>query len=250
VGSTFWFEIELTALPEQIISTADPLTMIGYTGDRRRILIVDDKMENRMVLRDLLLPLGFVVAEARDGYDCLEQAQQFFPDLILLDMIMPNLDGRETVKRLRQLKLFQDTAIAMVSASAFNQDRQLSLDVGCDAFIAKPINPEELFQVMRSLLHLDWQYADPVTTTYSHSIGAGAMDLGLNSLNLIAPPNEILSKLLHLARMGDILAIEDEVTKLKTADPQMDQFTDQILDYAREFQIKKIREFLEIQFAS
>ncbi|MDX2256106.1 MAG: PAS domain S-box protein [Pseudanabaenaceae cyanobacterium bins.39] len=250
VGSTFWFELELTALPDQVVSVADPRTMIGYTGDRRRILIVDDKTENRMVLRDLLLPLGFVVAEASDGDDCLAKAQQFFPDLILLDMIMPNLDGRETAKQLRQLELFRQTAIVMVSASAFSQDRQLSLDVGCDAFIAKPINPEELFQVMRSLLQLDWHYADTPFTGLSSASSGGLLNLEPHQSTCIVPCSETLARLLHLAKMGDIIAIEDEVTKIKTEDPQMLQFTDQILDYAREFQIRKIREFLEIQFAN
>lgn len=60
-------------------------------------------------------------------------------------MVMPKLDGHETTKQLRQLSMFAQTAIVMVSASAFNQDRSLSLEVGCNAFIAKPIEPDHLF---------------------------------------------------------------------------------------------------------
>jgi CheY-like chemotaxis protein len=244
VGSTFWFEIELTEVPtHNVISAIDSRTITGYLGDRRRVLIVDDKPENRMVLTDLLTPLGFIVAEAIDGCDGLTQAQVFAPDLILLDMVMPQLDGHETTKRLRQLPMFAKTAIIMVSASAFNQDRTVSLEVGCNAFIAKPIEPDRLFSTMRSLLNLAWQYEDEdvvqaINVANEHQAIAQP---------LISPPNCTLEKLMQLARMGDIIAIQDEVILLQEADPAFSAFTRQVLDYARDFQIKRIREFLESQ---
>ncbi len=246
-GSTFWFEIELTKIPNHIvISPIDSSTITGYLGDRRKILIVDDKLENRMVLRDLLTPLGFIVAEAIDGYDCLTQAQTFEPDLILLDMVMPQLDGHETTKRLRQLPMFEKTAIVMVSASAFNQDRSLSIEVGCNDFITKPVDPDALFYTMRSLLNLKWQYESSnvfdsaITNVFDGNSEAIAQPL-------ISPSNCTLERLLQLARMGDILAIQDEVKLLQANDAALSPFANQVLDYARDFQIKKIREFLESQ---
>jgi CheY-like chemotaxis protein len=243
-GSTFWFEIELTEVPNSTtISPTDSRTIIGYLGDRRKILIVDDKTENRMVLSDLLTPLGFIVAEAINGYDCINQAQIFEPDLILLDRVMPQLDGHETTKQLRQLSMFQKTAIVMVSASAFNQDRDLSLEVGCNAFIAKPVNPDTLFYTMRSLLNLEWQYED---LDISDSVAANISHQNPDAIAqpLIAPPSSTLEKLMQLARMGDIIAIQDEVVLLEKNDPMFSPFTNQVLDYARDFQIKRIREFL------
>jgi CheY-like chemotaxis protein len=234
-GSKFGFEIDLLAYPEQhLVTKFDDCSIIGYLGDRRKILIVDDKPENRMVLRDLLAPLGFITAEAIDGYDCLVQAQQFLPDLILLDMVMPNLDGHETTKQLRQLPMLQNSAIVMVSASAFNDDRQLSLAVGCNAFISKPINPDYLFYTVRSLLNLEWQYENSYAPCDA-------------STPVVIPPDAIIEKLLHLARMGDILAIEDLASQLKETDSLFTNFAEQILDYARDFQIKRIRDFLEAQ---
>jgi len=253
IGSTFWFEIELTEVPHHPTqSLIDSRTITGYLGDRRKILIVDDKTENRMVLTDLLTPLGFIVAEAIDGYDCLTQAQIFCPDLILLDMVMPKLDGHETTKQLRQLSMFAQTAIMMVSASAFNQDRHLSLEVGCNAFIAKPIEPDHLFYTMRSLLNLEWQYEDLNLT----EVSLAEVNFVGNKTNrnyqaiaqpLIAPPHSTLSKLMQLARMGDIIAIQDEVTLLQETDPSFNPFATQVLEYARDFQVKRIREFLESQ---
>ncbi len=237
-GSTFWFEIELTEVLNHSLPT-DSRTIAGYLGDRRKILIVDDKIENRMVLSDLLTPLGFIVAEAINGEDCLTQAKIFDPDLILLDMVMPHLDGHETTKQLRQLPMFQKTAIIMVSASAFHQDRHLSLEVGCNAFIAKPIEPDTLFYTMRSLLNLEWQYEDLQIANNIFNRDIMAIDQPM-----ISPSNCILEKLIQLARMGDILAIQDEVILLQESDRAFSPFASQILDYAHGFQIKQIREFL------
>jgi len=242
-GSTFWFEIELTEVPNHATPLPiDIRTISGYSGDRRKILIVDDKTENRMVLSDLLTPLGFIVAEAIDGEDCLIQAKVFDPDLILLDMVMPHLDGNETTKQLRQLPMFQKTAIIMVSASVFNQDRNLSLEVGCNAFIAKPVEPDTLFYTMQSLLNLDWQYE---TLNIATNISNDKSEL--TGQPIVFPPIDILEKLIHLARMGDILAIQDEVILLQESDRIFSPFANQVLDYAHDFQIKRIREFLEFQ---
>ncbi|MBD2175849.1 PAS domain S-box protein [Pseudanabaena sp. FACHB-1998] len=245
-GSTFWFEIELTEIPNYTLNEViDGRTVTGYLGDRRKILIVDDKTENRMVLSDLLSPLGFVVAEASNGYDCLNQARVLEPDLILLDMVMPELDGHETTKQLRQLPMFEQTAIVMVSASAFNQDRDRSLEAGCNAFISKPVNPDNLFFTMRSLLNLEWIYENsdrPLSLSKFGETDAKAI-----ALPVIAPPRCTLEKLMQLTRMGDILAIQDEVILLQHNDPTLIPFANQVLDYARDFQIKRIREFLEDQ---
>ena len=248
IGSAFWFEIELTEVPNHsAISIIDSRTITGYLGDRRKILIVDDKTENRMVLNDLLTPLGFIVAEAIDGDDCLTQAQIFCPDLILLDMVMPKLDGHETTKQLRQLSMFAQTAIVMVSASAFNQDRDLSLEVGCNAFISKPIEPDHLFYTMRSLLNLEWQYEDLNIAEVSQSVRKPNGNYQAIAQPLIAPPDCTLHRLMQLARMGDIIAIQDEVTLLQETDPSFSPFATQVLEYARDFQVKRIREFLESQ---
>ncbi|MCA6553815.1 MAG: response regulator, partial [Pseudanabaena sp. M135S2SP2A07QC] len=248
-GSTFWFEIELTEVANHITTTAiDSRTITGYYGDRLKILVVDDKTENRMVLSDLLVPLGFIVAEAIDGYDCIRQAQIFAPDLILLDMVMPELDGHETTKQLRQLSMFEKTAIVMVSASAFSQDRELSLKVGCNAFIAKPVNPDNLFHTMRSLLNLEWQYDDLALGDPSLTNGFdNNRNIEEPTQPLIYPPKSTLDNLIQMARIGHILAIQDEVMLLQETDSVFTPFTKQILVYARDFQIRRIREFLESQ---
>ena len=134
----------------------------------------------------------------------------------------------------------------MVSASVFNQDRSLSIAVGCNDFIAKPVDPDTLFYILRSQLNLEWQYED-VNSSHLNIPENVKLNAGELSQPLISPPTDTLEKLLQLARMGDILAIQDEVTLLKANDFTFIPFANQVLDYARDFQIKRIREFLESQ---
>ena len=103
-----------------------------------RILLVDDHDENRATLKDMLLPLGFEIAEAVNGQDALAQATIFSPELILMDLVMPVMDGLEATRQIRQIPAFQGVVVIGVSASALEAKRQVSLDAGCDDFLAKP----------------------------------------------------------------------------------------------------------------
>jgi CheY-like chemotaxis protein len=144
--------------------------------------------------------------------------------------------------------MFQNTAIVMVSASAFNQDRHLSIAVGCNDFITKPIDPDVLFKTMRSLLNLEWQHKD---VNIVQSVNGNLLDKNVDAIvqAMVAPPISMVEKLLQFARMGDILSIQDEVILLQDINPVFIPFASQILDYSREFQVKRIREFLEAQLS-
>src|SRR5690606_23704428 len=89
-GSTFWFELSLPPADDYIRSP-QPIekNVIGYRGETRRVLVVDDKPENRAVLTDMLRPLGFEVLEAVNGQDCLDQYPLFQPHIVLMDLRMP-----------------------------------------------------------------------------------------------------------------------------------------------------------------
>jgi len=99
-GSRFWFALSLPAADAPERAPAVPaVPAIGYRGPRRRILIADDKRENRAVLVDMLAPLGFRIAEAGNGQEALDVAARFQPDAVLMDMRMPVLDGLEATRR-------------------------------------------------------------------------------------------------------------------------------------------------------
>ncbi|HEY9654562.1 MAG TPA: ATP-binding protein, partial [Crinalium sp.] len=140
VGSAFWFEVELAIATDwaQQNSLTTGKQMIGYEGQRRSILVVDDRWENRAVLVNLLEPLGFQLTEAENGQIGLEKIRQSQPDLVITDLAMPVMNGFELLKQVRGAKDLQHQKIIVSSASVAQADQQMSLDVGGDDFLAKP----------------------------------------------------------------------------------------------------------------
>jgi signal transduction histidine kinase/ActR/RegA family two-component response regulator len=155
-GSTFWFDL---ALPiETGVMAAAPADEVvgGYAGPRKRLLVVDDVQENRALLIDMLEPLGFDVQEATDGLKAIESALAAPPDLILMDSVMPNLDGRATTRRLRQMQGLATVPIVVISAAASEADRNEAIAAGADGFLCKPFQAGKLLETIGTLLSLRW----------------------------------------------------------------------------------------------
>ena len=155
-GSRFWFEVALPLadVPEPVAS--DERVATGYAGPRKTILVVDDVATNRALLRDLLGSLGFRTMEAETGAGALQQAQAAHPDLVLLDMMMPGMDGIETMKRLRADTRTARLPVLMISASSTPEEEERSLEVGANGFLAKPVNEHDLLREIGAHLHLEW----------------------------------------------------------------------------------------------
>jgi CheY-like chemotaxis protein len=159
-GSVFRFTLEVEVVNEPLAAaSADRIT--GYAGCRRRVLVVDDLEENRAVVRDMLGQLGFEVCEAADGLEALERIQSLRPDLILMDMVMPNVDGLEAIRRLRQRPDSAELPVITVSASASSCDEESALAAGANAFLPKPIHEPTLIAQIGSLLSIDWIRESP-----------------------------------------------------------------------------------------
>jgi sigma-B regulation protein RsbU (phosphoserine phosphatase) len=117
-----------------------------------RILLVDDEADLRTVLRLTLRRAGFDVVEARDGLDALERVAEALPDAILLDVMMPRLDGLETLSRLRREPRTASLPVILLTARTQVADRVAGLDRGADDYVAKPFEPAEIVARLRSLL--------------------------------------------------------------------------------------------------
>ena len=111
-------------------------------SDKIKILAVDDEAVNRKMLQSILAKHQTTVVES--GYDCLEQLQQSQPDIILLDVLMPELNGLEVCKKIRQNPQSSEIPIIFVSALVSPEDRMAGFDAGGDDYISKPFNPTEL----------------------------------------------------------------------------------------------------------
>ena len=160
-GACFWFEARFSLADAPAAGAAQALADIrGYAGERRRLLVVDDNPDNRDLLRDLLLPLGFEIETAGDGREAVRVAQVVRPDLILMDLKMPVMDGHEATRLMRLIEPLKDTPIIAVSANNAEEARASSRLAGADDFVAKPIDNAELLGAIGRALDLRWIGAD------------------------------------------------------------------------------------------
>jgi CheY-like chemotaxis protein len=231
-GSTFRFDIQ--APPLQATATvAATGTVTGYAGPRKKVLVVDDVAENRAVTTDLLASLGFDVAEAANGEEGLEMAQRLRPDLILLDVAMPKMDGLEAVRILRQWEGFRDLPVIALSASVSDSDSEQCLAAGMNAFLPKPLEVDMLLEQMASLLRLEWTYGVAQTEAPP---AAGPVEV---------PPADEMDTLYRLARVGDMQQIMAQVERLIELDERYRPFASQLAALARRYQSKAVLSFVE-----
>ena len=119
------------------------------------ILIVEDNVQNRLLMVDILRIHGFDIIEAKDGQEGIQLAREQQPDLILLDMQMPVMDGLEAARRLKADPGTRAIKILAITSFAMKGDRERILAAGCDEYMAKPIDTRQLPVVVRHLLNLD-----------------------------------------------------------------------------------------------
>ncbi|WP_331645344.1 ATP-binding protein [Piscinibacter sp.] len=156
-GSRFGFEVELAVIEDSRSEPGPSQTLpTGYAGPRRSILVVDNEALNRELLVELVAGRGFEVREAADGEQALAAMQSLRPDLVLMDMAMPVLDGLETTWRLRRTPELSQIRVICISANAAESSRRAALAAGADAFVTKPVDMGRLLALIGELLGLRW----------------------------------------------------------------------------------------------
>ena len=120
--------------------------------EARKILVVDDNQDSRELVVKLLKNKGYQMIEAVDGEDALQKAFAERPDLILMDISIPKLDGYEVTRRLKSQEGFKDTPIIALTAHAMKGDMEKALYAGCKGYITKPINIHELPEQIKHYL--------------------------------------------------------------------------------------------------
>jgi two-component system, cell cycle response regulator DivK len=118
----------------------------------KKILVVEDTEDNRQILRDLLGMAGYDMVEAHDGAEGVAMAAEHKPDLILMDIQMPVMDGYEATRRIKANPELKAIPIVAVTSYALSGDEQKTRDAGCDAYIAKPYSPRQMLAKVREIL--------------------------------------------------------------------------------------------------
>ncbi|HZV47908.1 MAG TPA: response regulator [Thermodesulfovibrionales bacterium] len=119
---------------------------------QRKVLIVEDNEDNRELVVKVLKNKGYITVEAEDGEEAIEKAVSEKPDLILLDISIPKLDGYEVAKRLKSLEEFKEIPIVAFTAHAMKGDREKVIAAGFEGYISKPVNIRELPNQIRSFI--------------------------------------------------------------------------------------------------
>lgn len=234
-GSRFWFEIDMAVMQAParpaMLSGADAVT--GYNGPRQHVLIVDDIIENRAVLSERLRQLGFEINEAVNGLEGWEIAKATQPDLILMDIRMPVMDGFESMERIRQVPALKTVPIIALSASATQEIQTRSLEAGANGFLAKPVEHGDLVQLIARMMKLDW------------TSGPAEQQEAEPAALMVAPPDEEISILLKLALAGNMRAIRAQADHLATLDAKYRPFSDKLHQLARAYQSPAILQLIE-----
>jgi PAS domain S-box-containing protein len=263
-ASVFWVEIR----PEVVHGWTQRLPAVrvieGYEGARKTVLVADDKIENRGLLTHMLEPLGFDIVHATDGEEALRLAREAGPDIILMDLVMPVLDGFEATRRLRARDDGRQIPIIAMSASSFEPDQNRSREVGCDGFLAKPVRRDKLLALLEQHLGITWRYRTPAQQApagpasaagAAGAAGAARTRPAAASASAAASAPAALSPaqlraIYDAASIGDIraiLTIVGSVRKIEGSQASAGPagLVEEIHRLAKRFQARKIKERIE-----
>ncbi len=238
-GSTFSFTLPLPAAAAEPGRAPAAVRITGYTGPRRRVLIVDDHAINRGLLVDLLAPLGFACDAFASGPAALAHlaaAGAPPPDLALLDVRMSGLDGLALTRALRATPRDPALKVILLSASVLSFDPSTGLAAGADDFLAKPFRTSELLDRVARLLALDWIVAtDPPP---------GPGDPSATAPGVSAIPATVRATLLDLLAQGDLDAFRATVARARDAHPAAAAHWHALDEAASSFQLPRLRQLL------
>ncbi len=130
----------------------------------KKVLIIEDDPKNRKLCRDLLESTGYQTFEATDGAQGVEMSRSIRPDLILMDIMMPKMDGLEATRLIKADEATRHTPVIALTAYAMKGDKERTLDAGCDGYVAKPVDIFELLRVVRRFCPSDSLDPDPAAS--------------------------------------------------------------------------------------
>jgi signal transduction histidine kinase/DNA-binding NarL/FixJ family response regulator len=237
IGSCFSFAMAATTIPAVRTLALPHGKIIGYTGPRKLILIVDDIEANRSVLSDMLRNIGFEVTQAGSGLEALTAVKERPPDLILMDILMPGMGGLEAIRRLRALPDASTIPVVAISAGVTSEKQADCLAAGARAFLTKPIEIAALLHEIGALLGCTFLREEEQTLACSPEAG--------DHSPMEIPEPAQMECLRELAKTGNMRAIREKAEAIAALDQRYRPFTDRISELALGYQSKALLRLIE-----
>ena len=191
-GSCFQFHIQVElkeSIPDTPASDFKEVTGLAPGQSAYRILVVEDHPINRQLLVTLLEEMGFQVQLAENGQAAIKLWQQWQPELIFMDMQMPIMDGYQATQYIKQSNFTTIPPIIAITASAFAHKREECLTAGCDGFISKPFQREEILEILSQYLGVKYSYkttAETVSDATDAIVSSSDSTLDANNLTIMS----------------------------------------------------------------
>jgi len=212
-GSEFRFEVPIVRGDAGVAVKRNPprhVISIAKGQEPPKILVADDLLENKDWLMKLLRSIGFSVRGADNGVAAIRIWEQWNPQLILMDMHMPVVDGLEATRRIKSDPLGKETIIVLLTASALDADRRAAAQSGTDDFVAKPCNEGDLLETIRTHLNVVYDYEDVGGAEGQRGVGESA----LNSASLRQIPRELIEEIRIATLAGNKKLLDDLILKI------------------------------------
>jgi CheY-like chemotaxis protein len=237
-GSTFKFNIQVKVGKATDITQKKEVQQVialAPNQPRYRILIVDEVEDNRLLLHQLLMPLGFEIKEAENGLEAVIIWEQWQPHLIWMDMRMPVMDGYEATRRIKNKAATKNPIIIAVTASALEEDRSLVFAAGCDDFVRKPFREATIWQAMEKHLGLRYIYKDEQVTnsplTKSQQLSNPELTLTSEALQIMSL--DWISQLHQASVSGDDVVANELIKQIPEANANLANILSNLIDKYR-----------------
>jgi signal transduction histidine kinase/DNA-binding response OmpR family regulator len=240
-GSVFRFDVLLgppLAAMDALVAPEREVLGLAPGTQLPRVLVADDRKDNRKLIQELLGRLGFQVFEVADGQQAVEAFETLQPDLVLMDMGMPVMDGYEAVRRIRALPGGGDVPILAVTASVFSEDLARVTQAGANGMLRKPFREPELLELIRQALQLEYRYPSDATAPDADE------ERPLVPATLEDVPDALRKDLIPAALAAD----PDKLTRLVRSSAALDQASAALLiQLAEAYDYESIIALLESQ---
>lgn len=235
-GTTFKMRLYLpTVRLDETISSTSVQMPIAYEGPHYKILVVDNEPIDRELVTNVLTPLGFEVKTAASGVECLQLYQVFNPDIIFMDLAMPEMNGWEAIHVIRNVHK-STLPIGIISANAFDRNLENSSGITADDFLVKPLNLLDLVNWIGEHLSLEWIYEQQ-----------SAPQTAAVDADYILPATERLESLLHLIDIGYMAGVRNLIDEIENQGEANNAFIQKVRQMSESFELEKLKRFTENQ---